>query len=827
MKKTRLLTLLAAMLLCVRMSAYDFSAVATHEHEYTPYEVTLYYTINADGATVTVAKGPEAYSSEWVEIPETVEYEGNVYTVSAIGYQAFEGSKVGAVLMANTITEVQDYAFHNSSVDSVRFSTGLKRIGDCAFRKTPLTNVILPEGVESLGEMAFQHYTSGMYAHGPLLYVYVPNSVISIGGACFAGHSALQSFTFPENLEVIEAGMFSNNPSLSRVTLPKKLKKISSSAFSGCPISEIEFPTSLEVIENHAFNGCSLTSVVLPNSVTTVGEKAFEGNKFMTSIVFSSGMTHLPSDVCSGCERLVDVTIPEGIISVGKYAFYKCALLSHVTFPESVAEIGEYALSSSGIVDFKFPQAITTIPRGFFSDCKMLAEYVIPNTISVIEYNAFYGCSNLQNVIIPESVTGVGSNSFADCTSLHEVEIPGSLTMLGGSMFDGCTSLSRVVLSEGLKKLNGGAFKECTSLKEITLPESLEEIEGSAFANSGLTNIVIPSNVKKIYYEAFYNCEDLTKVVIPHSVAYMGGNMFLNCNNLTEVHYQRAILPEPTSYYESYTKIHANNVCTLYVPRGAKTVFEADENWNKFMAIVEEDVPNVYYELSAKVVKGKGSVTVGEENIAYNKVNTLLNSAVTVTFTPAEGYMIETVLCNGEDITAELGEALQYEIASVEANYQFEVYYKEKPVTLHLVSGQGGSIDLLIEKGNRFTCNFKEEEGWRVNTVLFNGGDVTSDWSAADGYTTPTITGESTLSVSFELVNSVANQTISRLKAYSREEGVLTIEGLTAGEQVCIYSTEGKLEASFNSSSSTVNVSLPTDAIYVVNTANGSVKVGM
>ena len=147
-------------------------------------------------------------------------------------------------------------------------------------------------------------------------------------------------------------------------------------------------------------------------------------------------------------------------------------------------------------------------------------------------------------------------------------------------------------------------------------------------------------------------------------------------------------------------------------------------------------------------------------------------------------------------------------------------------MTLHLVSGQGGSIELLIEKGSRFTCNFKEEEGWRINTVLFNGGDVTAEWNATDGYTTPMITGESTLSVSFELVTALP-KTISRLKAYSREEGVLTIEGLTAGEQVYIYSAEGKLETSFNSSSSTVKVSLPTDAIYVVNTADGTVKVGM
>ena len=156
MKKTRLFTLLAAMLLCVRMSAYDFSAVATYVEEPLTYEVTLYYSINPDGKTVTVTKGPSAYDADIVSIPETVEWNGNTYTVTTIGYQAFESSDLGIVLMANTIIEVQDYAFKSSGVDSVRFSTNLKTIGDYAFNScTSLTSIDIPESVTYISETAF------------------------------------------------------------------------------------------------------------------------------------------------------------------------------------------------------------------------------------------------------------------------------------------------------------------------------------------------------------------------------------------------------------------------------------------------------------------------------------------------------------------------------------------------------------------------------------------------------------------------------------------------------------------------------------------------
>lgn len=781
MKKKRLFTLLTAMLLCVRMSAYDFSAVAHDYWQDMLYEIELYYTINQDGKSVTVTNGPAAYEGVRVNIPETVEHEGVTYTVTAIGYQAFANSNVSLVIMPNTIEEVQSRAFDESKVDSVSFSKGLKYIRDYAFNGARLRRIVLHDGIESLGEYAFADYTA--YANNAkLISISLPSSIIEMGRGCFLQQDLLPSIKLPDNLKEIKELTFSGCYSLTEVVLPLNVEKIGRQVFWHCPIKSIDFPSALVEIGEEAFIGCNIEKVSLPDNVKELGVGAFSQNRQMTSISFSKGMKALPKDVCSYCEQLVDVKIPEGIETVEYGVFSYCSRLSHVTLPESVVGLGNAIFMSSGIVTFEFPKNISIVPSSMFSKCNYLSEINIPSTITII-----------------------GSGAFDDCENLSVVSLSESVTSIEGSAFDGCKSLKEIVLPSQLNFIGQRAFGDC---------DSLEKVE-------------IPSKVNKIGQYAFANCDLLKEIIIPHETAIVGQYMLSGCPNLTEVHYQRAILPGIDGMANYPKIVDDNNNCTLYVPRGAKATYEASSVWNNFMAIVEEDVPNVYYELSAKVAKGKGTVTVGEENIAFNKVDTLLNSTVTVIFTPAEGYMIETVLCNGEDITAELSEALQYEIASVEANYQFEVYYKEKPVTLHLVSGQGGSIDLQIEKGSRFTCNFKEEEGWRVNTVLFNGSDVTSDWSVADGYTTPAITGESTLSVSFELVSSIASQAVSHLKAYSREEGVLTLEGLTVGEQVYIYSTEGKLETSFNCSSSTARVNLSTDAIYVVNTANGTVKVGM
>lgn len=780
--KKRLFALLATVLLCVsRMSAYDFSAVAQDYWQDMLYEIELYYTINQDGKTVTVTNGPATYEGMRVNIPETVEYEGVTYTVTAIGYQAFANSNVNLVIMPNTIEEVQSYAFSESKADSISFSKGLKYIRDYAFNGARLRRVILHDGVESLGVCAFADYTS--YANnGRLVSISLPNSITEMGEMCFLQQDLLPKIKLPENLKEIKEKTFDGCYSLVEVLLPTNVEKIGRQAFWHCPIKSIDFPSTLVEIGEEAFIGCNLEEVLLPDNIKELGVGVFSQNRQMTSIAFSKGIKTLPNDICSGCEQLVDVEIPEGIETIGNSAFSYCSRLSHIVFPESVADLGIQIFYGSGIAAFEFPKNISTVPAGMFATCNYLNEISIPNTITTIGSGAFRNCENLSVVNLSESMTSIGESAFDGCKALKEVVLPPCLTGIGERAFGDC--------------------------------DSLEKIE-------------IPSKVNKIAQYAFSNCDLLKEITIPHEVAIVGQHMLSGCPNLTEVHFQRAILPRIDGLANYPKIVDDDNACTLYVPRGAKATYEASSVWNNFMAIEEEDVPNVYYELSAKVARGKGSVTVGEENIAYNKVDTLFNSAVTVTFTPAEGYMVETVLCNGEDITAKLSEALQYEIASVEANYLFEVYYKEKPVTLHLVSGQGGSIDLQIEKGSRFTCNFKEEEGWCVNTVLFNGNDVTTEWNAADGYTTPAITEESTLSVSFEFMNSIDNQAVSHLKAYSREEGVLTLEGLNVGEQVYIYSTKGELETSFNSSSSAINIVLPVDAIYVIHTTKGTVKVCM
>ena len=50
-----------------------------------------------------------------------------------------------------------------------------------------------------------------------------------------------------------------------------------------------------------------------------------------------------------------------------------------------------------------------------------------------------------------------------------------------------------------------------------------------------IKKIVIPDNVTRIEYEAFYSCSDLESVTIPYSVSSIGNYAFYSCGGLTSV----------------------------------------------------------------------------------------------------------------------------------------------------------------------------------------------------------------------------------------------------------------------------------------------------
>ena len=388
-----------------------------------------------------------------ITIPESVEYEGITYSVTAIGDGAF---------------------YYCTGLKSVTIPQSVTTIGESAFDGCKnLSSVTIANGVTSIGNVAFQVCTS-------LTSLTIPNSVTAIAENAFQGCSGLQSI-------VVEKGNIVYD---SREDCNALIKTSDNKLITGCMNTTI--PNSITAIGSWAFFLCDgLTSINIPNSVTSIGQSAFWGCKNLVSINIPNSVTEIEEQTFALCEALTSITIPNSVTTIGSQAFSGCVGLTSVTIPNSVTSIEAYA----------------------FSDCQGLISITIPNSVTSIGESAFDDCSGLTSITIPSSVTHIGDFAFSGCSGLTSITIPDNLTSISRGCFYGCSGLTSFTISNNVTIINSKAFSGCSGLTSIIIPNSVTEIGESAFQYcSGAASITIGSNVKTIGPRAFSECKNLLDV---------------------------------------------------------------------------------------------------------------------------------------------------------------------------------------------------------------------------------------------------------------------------------------------------------------------------
>lgn len=133
-----------------------------------------------------------------------------------------------------------------------------------------------------------------------------------------------------------------------------------------------------------------------------------------------------------------------------------------------------------------------------------------------IPANAFKDCINLTTLSLSDTVEKVGANAFAG-TGITSVKLGPNLASIGGSeeggAFQNCAALTTVEFADNSvgAAVGQNAFKNCSSLVEL-LNAPFTSIDRSAFYGSGITNIVITTNVDTIKRKAFYGADELSTV---------------------------------------------------------------------------------------------------------------------------------------------------------------------------------------------------------------------------------------------------------------------------------------------------------------------------
>ena len=333
----------------------------------------IYYNLNKTAKTAEVTyykKGNDNQNAYVgiVTIPSTLSDFGVTYTVTSIGYSAFEYCKdLTSITIPSSVTSIGGYAFYNCIC---------------------LTSVTIPSSVTSIGSYAFGGCSG-------LASVTIPGSVISIGHSAFRGCICLKSVTIPSSITSIGNNAFSGCSGLTSITIPSSVTSIGDATFSDCSgLVSIKVASDNKVYDsrsncnaiiktttNELISGCKNT--VIPNDVAYIVGYAF-----------------------SGCSSLTSITIPSSVTGIGDYAFYTCDGLTSITIPNSVTSIRQNAfMSCSSLTSITLGSGVKSIGSRSFSCCSKLTDvYCLADNAPSTESDAFE-YSNLNNATlhVPES----------------------------------------------------------------------------------------------------------------------------------------------------------------------------------------------------------------------------------------------------------------------------------------------------------------------------------------------------------------------------------------------------------------------------------------
>ena len=246
----------------------------------------IYYNFSGTNATVTYQYASGNTASDYagdIVIPATVTYNGTTYSVTTIGYFAFNGcANVTSIVIPNGVTKIDPCAFQGcSGLTSIDTPSSMRTILGGAFQNcTGLTSITIPEGVTTIGERAFQNCKK-------LPSITIPSSVVSIGEDAFYACDGLDSIIVKNGNTVYDSRNDCNaiietasNTLIwgsNNTNIPEGVTKIFRNAFCGrSGLVSITIPNSVTSIGNYTFYGCSsLSSVSIPNSVNSIGSGAF------------------------------------------------------------------------------------------------------------------------------------------------------------------------------------------------------------------------------------------------------------------------------------------------------------------------------------------------------------------------------------------------------------------------------------------------------------------------------------------------------------------------------------------------------------------------
>ncbi len=319
-------------------------------------------------ATLPAELEVSGYSDQFrnVTVPESLEFDGYEFDVTAIGDGAFKGYvKIRTVSMPY-IEKIGKESFYGCTyikpvdLDSIR-SIGVKSFAKC----TNMGAVEFGDSLKKIGNYAF-------YICKSLESVDIPESVTSIGSYAFYKCYNLSEVDLGDSLKKIGSRAFAKT-AVQDIEIPSKVASIGSYAFYSCTkLKTIDMCGESVKIGSSAFANCdAIEHIEMPDTIARLGSKAFDGITFYSfdETELAHTAENLSAKVFDGSDSVLICADGEyqmvypSVVSVeyDSSASTDMRITTDINFSERVCQY--YIYDSNGVIQLHGP---STSPSSYF-----------------------------------------------------------------------------------------------------------------------------------------------------------------------------------------------------------------------------------------------------------------------------------------------------------------------------------------------------------------------------------------------------------------------------------------------------------------------------
>lgn len=548
----------------------------------TTYKETFEYVLYDDLSAKLIKY--ESRSETGIQI-SSIDFEGEQYTVTEIGDEAFLSANITKITLGSSIVKIGERAFMGcSKLCEINLSDNLSSFGEsCFYGCIALTSIKIPNTVTSLPTATFQGCSS-------LTEIEIPSLVTSIGNDCFNGCDKIETF-------ICDA---INPPSADESSLPLTATLYLNSLESyanykqTAPWNNFASIVACEDKESSSdINNIKLTSIsqIYDGSRVKIYPVKSYGveNKSLSSTGVNGGLTKYSGSGNGNIWNLVDAGNGYYYIhnDLGGYWAYqtsrdpsnkmtcstkekavkvKIELLSDGVYFQNSQD--NYYLNNLYDYDNRYnwwymngsPFAVKIVSK---RDCEVMID---GNKYMLSDGATLETTTQIGDIVIPQKITikgedyivkKIADHCFENNENIASITLPETITGIGSLNLSGCNNLTTItLLSTNVPTVSDLVLP--TSLKKIDVPYAVYQNYKDDANWSKVNNIVAENNeyirleIEDIEYQLGKQSAEATimpgnysyAIYVPETVSYelknykvtsLGENCFANSNKLVSI----------------------------------------------------------------------------------------------------------------------------------------------------------------------------------------------------------------------------------------------------------------------------------------------------